>query len=144
MLGWEIFAHAVAMVFRNFGQVLRITLGPALVAGIVAGTTFSLFAKTLTEPSVANSGQVILVGLLMMLTFWVCLLWVTVAWHRFILLEEYAKGLLPSFRFDRITAYFGTALAIGLMVGLPTIVLVLVLIPPSLQKPKFLVIPEVV
>ena len=32
MLGWKIFTHSVRMVLGNFRQVLKITVGPALIA----------------------------------------------------------------------------------------------------------------
>jgi len=127
MLGWAIFSHSIGMVFRNFGQVFRITLGPALVAGIAMGSTYSLSTKIMSQPGATSSGQAFLLGFLFLVIMWICLLWVTVAWHRFVLLEEYPLGLLPKFQLDRITAYFGTLFAIGLVTGLPVIAVVFLL-----------------
>jgi hypothetical protein len=43
------------------------------------------------------------------------LLWVAVAWHRYILLDEMPGAVLPVFRGDRVFAYFLNSLLIGLV-----------------------------
>jgi len=49
-------------------------------------------------------------------------MWVAVAWHRFVLLEEYSNGVVPTFHGGRMLAYFGYGLLLGLVVGLATVV----------------------
>ncbi|WP_237217307.1 hypothetical protein [Ruegeria lacuscaerulensis] len=67
-----------------------------------------------TEPS----GSVVLFFLCLAVIFIVTMFWIAVSWHRFILLEEYPRGLFPTFRFDRILAYLGRVLLIGLVMTL--------------------------
>ncbi|MGI9368582.1 MAG: hypothetical protein ACR2O2_07060 [Ruegeria sp.] len=44
--------------------------------------------------------------------------WIAVSWHRFVLLEEYPTGILPTFRSDRILAYILRLLLIGVIAGI--------------------------
>lgn len=55
----------------------------------------------------------------------VTVLWIAVAWHRYVLLEEYPSGFLPPVNADRILAYFGRFALIFL-------ILVLCSVPPVL------------
>ena len=123
MLGWKIFAHSVRMVLGNFRQVLHITVGPALIAVaaivalfFVAGVPREVFdenAGTIAhEPS---AGFLFLAAFIVVPIFFLIVLWIAVAWHRFILLEEYPDQLLPPFQFDRILAYLGRGLLLGLV-----------------------------
>ncbi|WP_375229420.1 hypothetical protein [Roseobacter sp. S98] len=123
MLGWKIFAHSVRMVLGNFRQVLHITVGPALIAVaaivalfFVAGVPREVFdenAGTIAhEPS---AGFLFLAAFVVVPIFFLIVLWIAVAWHRFILLEEYPDQLLPPFRFDRILAYLGRSFLLGLI-----------------------------
>ena len=119
MLGWKIFTHSVRMVLGNFRQVLKITVGPALIATaafvamfFVLGAPVEVFDENTGtiahEPSFGFVFLAVLIGLTVML-------WIAVSWHRFILLEEYPDQLLPPFRFDRILAYLGRSFLLGLI-----------------------------
>lgn len=44
------------------------------------------------------------------------ILWLVVAWHRYILLDDLSGALLPALRFDRMLAYFGKSLIVLLLV----------------------------
>ncbi len=121
MLGWQIFMHSVRMVFGNLKQVLQITLGPAIVAtALLIGLFFVLDVPLdqLDADSTEPSGSVVLFFLCLAVIFIVTMFWIAVSWHRFILLEEYPRGLFPTFRFDRILAYLGRLILIGLLVAL--------------------------
>lgn len=48
-------------------------------------------------------------------------LWIAVGWHRYVLLNE-KPDLLPTFRQDRMLAYFLRSLVLGLIILLPAIV----------------------
>ena len=118
MLGWKIFAHSLRMVFGNLPQVLQIVLGPAVIGTVVviglflvSGIPVEAFDDGATglRPEV-NPASFILFLILLAIVMLVTMGWIAVAWHRFILLEEYPSGLLPTFRFDRILAYFGRGL----------------------------------
>lgn len=123
MLGWQIFVHSVRMVFGNIKQVLQITVGPALVATalivalfLVSGIPLEAFEESAGElPPGTSAGAVILFVLGLIAVIFVTVFWIAVSWHRFILLEEYPSGIFPTFRFDRILAYLGRALMLGLL-----------------------------
>lgn len=111
MLGLEIFVHALRMVLRNFKQVLQITIGPALIATLLlAPLAFNvdlpvdengeLMVENLPPSATAFFLAAFAVG-------FTVFAWIAVAWHRFILLEEYPSGILPRFASDRVLAYFG-------------------------------------
>ncbi|MBE1286008.1 MAG: hypothetical protein GJ676_22025 [Rhodobacteraceae bacterium] len=125
MLGFKILIHSIRMVFRNVKEALQIALVPAslavlsyfllayLVLGsgvasqLLNGATIHYGADNPLPPGFALfffPAMVIGIGVG---------LWILVSWHRFILLEEYPRGVLPPFRFDRILAYLGRALLLG-------------------------------
>jgi hypothetical protein len=47
--------------------------------------------------------------------------WAAVGWHRYVLLEEMGNGIVPTWRGDRIRAYFGRTFLVGLTVVLAVI-----------------------
>jgi hypothetical protein len=119
--GYQLLRHVIAQVFGNLPQAARITLvllaAPLLVAyltnpGVLNGTAFHVNPET----GVADLSNFDPLGAL--LTFVVGLiswLWAAVAWHRFVLLEEYPNALLPQWRGANIGKYFGNALLILLI-----------------------------
>jgi len=125
MLGWMIFRHSMGMVTRNLGSAIRIALIPALIGvfvmiagAMMTGVSMETFVneqamqQMLTEQGL---GAVFLPLLLIFLVVFVIEFWVFVSWHRFILLEEYPTGWVPTFRTDRILAYFGNVILLGLI-----------------------------
>lgn len=126
MLGWKIFSHSMGMVTRNLGTAIRIALIPALIGVIVliagvmmTGVSMETFAnEQAIEQMLLEQGFGVnfLPFFLISLVLLVIELWVFVAWHRFILLEEYPEGWIPRFRLDRIFAYFGKFILLALIV----------------------------
>lgn len=123
MLGWNIFVHSLRMVFGNLLQVLQIVVGPALIAtaaiiGLFAlsGIPLEAFDENSTGlPPGVNTGAFILFLIALVLVMFFTMGWIAVAWHRFILLEEYPRGIFPAFLFDRILAYFGRGLMLVIL-----------------------------
>ncbi len=123
MLGLEIFVHSVRMVLRNLKQALQISVVPALIGGFLAIGLFFLFGIPFEEFNSETNGFPEGVTAASFTGFLLCLmavvfgvmLWIVVSWHRFVLLEEYPSGLVPPFRFDRVLAYFGRLLMLGLI-----------------------------
>lgn len=148
MLGFQIFKHALRMVLGNFSQVLRITLGPAAIATAIIVAAFLLLGLSFQDLEQAeqaappeNLASFFAVSLLMFSVFAGTAAWIAVSWHRFILLEERAKGLLPMFRTDRILAYIGRAMLLFLtaMAIIFTASFVLAGLPPLASRPQVLV-----
>lgn len=132
MKGWQIFIHSVRMVFSNLEVALKISIVPYAIhiavqlyntinygdalAQAAAGDAMSLFESGGTAP-------IFFGGLISMLVT----LWLVVAWHRFVLLEEYPVGLAPAFHSGPIFGYLGKSILTGLIIGGVSIVLVLAL-----------------
>lgn len=110
MLGWQIFKHSLSMVTRNLGKAVHICAVPWVIAvavifilAIVMGVSFDSVAS-------GSIGGGLMGGLLLLLIIAVVIataLWIAVAWHRYILLEEAPSGLLPPIHQDRMLAYLG-------------------------------------
>ncbi|MEX0277171.1 MAG: hypothetical protein AB3N19_06585 [Ruegeria sp.] len=136
MLGWQIFMHSVRMVFGNLKQVLQITVGPALLATLIIVGLFlalgipldALDENTSDLPPGVTAGTFSVFMLVVVLVLFFTMFWIAVAWHRFILMEEYPTGILPTFRFDRILAYFGRLLLLGILMTIAFIPMGLVFV----------------
>ncbi|MBF9042556.1 hypothetical protein HKCCE4037_04420 [Rhodobacterales bacterium HKCCE4037] len=119
--GYQLLRHIVHQVFGNLLTAARITLVLALIPiGILLATnpgvlTGGAFAYDPTAPSDDFSGMALIGILLALLTGVICWLWAAVAWHRFVLLEEYPTGIFPAWRGSNIGNYFGNSLLIGLI-----------------------------
>jgi hypothetical protein len=113
MLGWQIFKHSVSMVLRNFGKALHIWAVPWVIAGVIVFGLALAFGLTFEEQP--QDGALILVGLVALVVFIAAALWVAVAWHRYILLEDAPKGILPPLHQDRILAYLGKGFILFLL-----------------------------
>lgn len=121
--GYQLLRHVVLQVFGNLGHAARITLVllavPLVIVlltnpGLLTGESFLL------NPGMGQDGTP--TGLwgfvIAVIAGFVCWLWAAVAWHRFVLLEEYPTGLFPNWRGSNIANYLGNAILIGLiMIG---------------------------
>lgn len=86
--------HAAALLGRNLGTALRLSIGPLVLAWALG----SLLGRVLGAAGGAAGGGALgggadswVLGLLEALI----LAWLAVAWHRYVLLEEAPTGLLP-------------------------------------------------
>jgi hypothetical protein len=118
-MGWEIVRHSFAMLFRNLGNALRISIGPLVIA--LLGAALVIAALGVSPEQIAYdmaagtpSGTVSLTVLLLLVIFIFVSAWIAVSWHRFILLEEY-PGLLPAISGRPIGAYLGRTVLLGLV-----------------------------
>ncbi|OAN69286.1 hypothetical protein A8B78_05435 [Jannaschia sp. EhC01] len=119
--GYQLLRHVVIQVFGNLGPAARITLVllavPLVIVlvtnpGLLTGDSFLIDAETGQASFSALGVWGLVLGLIAGL---VCWLWAAVAWHRFVLLEEYPSGLFPNWRGSNIANYFGNAILIGLI-----------------------------
>lgn len=140
--GWQIFVHAVQLVLQNIETAIRITLIPYV---IYSGCQIWFSAKyghvfTAMEsaenalpqiPSGFVGGALLTVVLAVLMS-----IWIVVAWHRFVLLNERGNGWIPAFDFGRFLGYLGRSILVGLIAVLAAVVvsipvgLVSVIIPP--------------
>lgn len=120
MKGWQIFTHSVRQVTGNIGPAFRIS--GVLYVVQIAVTLLLLramapygSAEAAGAASGAFVGKALVAGLIVIVTA----LWIAVAWHRYVLREEASKGPLPPFRGDRMLAYLGMGLLVGLILIIP-------------------------
>ena len=122
------------MVAASSVSILRVSVGPTLL-GILAfflivavlGVGFGEAIET-ANPEEMPPG-VALAALLGLVLFVFISAWVAVAWHRFILLEEY-PGLLPALTGRPVWPYAGRSILLGLLLLallIPAIIVVAVL-----------------
>jgi hypothetical protein len=110
-VGLRIFVHAVELVFSHIGAALRISavlyLVPAILYQFVLTTVISSGPNPLAALQVVTLVFAIVGGL--------AALWIAVAWHRYVLLDESPGSTMPPFHGDRLLAYFGNSFIIGLI-----------------------------
>jgi hypothetical protein len=123
-MGWEIVRHSFAMLYRNLGNALRISVGPILIALVAAFLILGVFGSgvdTLTEDIEQDKlpPGLALAVLLNLFLFLFVSAWIAVAWHRFILLEDY-PGLLPPLAGRPVWRYAGKTILLALVMALVT------------------------
>ena len=136
-MGWKIVAHSLALLFRNFGNALKVSVAPLLVALFlgwlafrVTGASPQMIAFGIAMGRIAPQAAVAISIVLIVFLF--ASAWIAVAWHRFILLEEY-PGLVPQMPGSRIAAYVGRSIVLALL-------LLIVIFPASAVVGQLLVI----
>lgn len=119
-MGWQIFTHSVRLVWANLGVALRISALLYIISAV-----FQVWAQVsgfgTMENGVPNTegAGIQLIGTVVSV---ITSLWIAVAWHRYILLEEVPDGLLPNWNGSRMAAYFGRSILIGLAMAAVIIV----------------------
>ncbi|SLN32663.1 hypothetical protein [Roseisalinus antarcticus] len=143
----NIMRHAILMVLNNLADALRASLGPIMI-GVVAVVAIAavlnvnpmlLFAPPdfgMMDPGAMDpSGmgqmpqgypQFALLALISAVWSLVIFSWVSVTWHRFILLEEY-PGSLPAIADRPIWAYIRKSLWLAILIILVFIPIILLL-----------------
>ena len=109
MKGWDILAHSLRQVLGNLEGALRVSavlyLGQIAVGVLLAGGMFMGAGGPQAILRNGFSGGLAFSILLVLVVSVFASLWIAVGWHRYILLGEKAE-LVPTFRGDRIWAYF--------------------------------------
>ena len=135
-MAFQIIRHAFRMVFGNMREALKVSVGPYLILAVIFLIAVAMIGETGgmvdrstpmggAEPMQPMAALIILI-LVPVLLFIVS--WVAVAWHRFILLEEY-PGLLPQMADRPISAYAGRSILYGFVITLAAFPLVFLAIP---------------
>ncbi|WP_421760676.1 hypothetical protein [Devosia sp.] len=121
-MGIDIFLHSIRLVTRHFGEALRISGVLYLAAFLV-----SWFLQ-LTTTGAEREPLTILVAIVTVLVLALGWMWVAVAWHRFILLQEGANGFIPKFLGDRLLAYLGNSFLLFIVMFLAAMVVGLAMV----------------
>jgi len=123
-MGWDLVRHSFVLLFNNFGDALKVSVGPfliliALVFAVTAmfGVSFGQLVPGMGDPTQVSpeaAGGVFLAVLVVLVATLFVFSWVAVSWHRYVLLEEY-PGLLPALSGRPIGAYIGRSLLLALI-----------------------------
>jgi hypothetical protein len=110
---YQLLRHVVQQVFGNLRQAAQLTLPlfllPLLAFVLLVGGDFT--PQTIDNP---GGGQILgMLGVVVLGVVVYC--WAAVAWHRYVLLEEFDGSFFPRWRGDRVRAYFGRAFVVGLV-----------------------------
>ena len=112
MKAWQIFRHSVRQVTGNLPDALRLSLVPVLVQVVAVILLVGVTAASLAAAEARQPGAGFAVGFTIgFIVTWAAVLWIAVAWHRFVLLGETPHGWFPPFHGARIWAYFLRSLA---------------------------------
>ncbi len=120
MKGWEIFIHSVRLVFSNLGAAFQISLLPYAISALAflfLGAGAISIMENASNPEILTVDGGIWRGLIVYGIVAVLMsLWIAVAWHRYVLLEEYPAGWVPGFHGGEIGSYFIKGLLLGLII----------------------------
>lgn len=111
--------HSFRLLFGNLSDALKVSVAPIMIAGLLGIAAFSVSGVTPEMIAMASvTGQLPPNGLLAILFMAVVMLftfsWIAVAWHRFVLLEEY-PGYVPAVTDRPIWPYVWRMLGLGLL-----------------------------
>ncbi|MGN6489138.1 MAG: hypothetical protein ACTHLT_15150 [Devosia sp.] len=131
-MGVNLFMHSVRLVLGDWRNALRITgllyliyAVPALLLGMAFPPPSQQGGAESIGSMLALAPGGIIVGLLAL----VMVVWIAVAWHRYILLDEVPTGQVPAFNQDRMLAYAGYSILLGLILLVVSVVVSIVLSP---------------
>lgn len=135
MLGFRLFWHALAMIFRNFRTALKVSVVPfVLLLGIGIGAV-AIVPFDFEQGSSPGPGDVLLllvIPIFILLVVPVILIWIAVGWHRAILLNEAPAMLWPRWQGAANWQYFKSAFVYFLVlfaIALPAYLILLSIFP---------------
>ncbi len=139
-MSWLIVRHAFQMVFGNIADALRVSVGPVLILaaiffGVIRifGLQADFFNEIQVNPDLAQ--RAFPAALILIVAYLLVFAWVAVAWHRFVLLEEY-PGYLPALNGRPIVPYLVKTILLALVlmaIMLPLLLLLGLALGPVLM-----------
>ena len=118
MKGITLFSHSVRLVIDNLGDAFRLSIVPYILIIAAQVHTFSIGRALQDATDIDRLMSFSFVNLILSLASVVASLWIAVAWHRFVLLEEQNDGWVPPFNGRVMWGYFGWSLVIGILIAL--------------------------
>lgn len=133
-MAFQIVMHAFNTIFGNIVDALRVSIGPSLIFCLIAFAAFAMFGPSFQELMWIMQGQVqdplnptttggasaeaevsyLLIEFVLSFVLIFFFAWIAVAWHRFVLLEEYPQSV-PQYRDRPIADYAGKSFGIALI-----------------------------
>ena len=126
-MGLNLFVHSVQLVLADWRNALRIS-GVLYLACAIGSLIIAFLFPVPTQPEqiMAAGAGLFIPNLILALLYGVAIMWLAVAWHRYVLLDEMPTGLVPEFNSSRILAYFGNSMLIGVILFAIGIVMVII------------------
>ena len=120
--GWKIFLHSLRMVFGNLGAALRVSLVPYLIQVAFSIYVFMKIGPVIQMMQAGRQVQLppgfLGLWILLLVVIVVTSLWIAVAWHRYVLLEEEPGAILPPFHGPEMARYLWVSILISLIMFL--------------------------
>lgn len=117
-MGIDLFVHSVRLVLGDWRNALRLSGLLYLIYAIptlLLRLTFPMPSQTATTAdaaaALASAPLAFVTGILALVAF----VWIAVAWHRYVLLDETPGGQLPAFNGSRLFRYALYSIGIGLL-----------------------------
>ena len=137
-MGVSVFMHSVRLVLGGWRNALRLSGLLYLIYAIpslILGLMFPTGRNQVVDPeaALAMAPVAVATGILALVAF----VWIAVAWHRYVLLDEQPQGQFPAFDGGRLFSYALLSLGIGILcvitgVVVGTVAGLLVLVAPPL------------
>ncbi len=125
-MGVDMFVHSVRLVLSDWRTAIKIT-GLLYLIYAIPSLVFGVMFPPPTQPEQAAAALAAApAGLLTFILAIVAFVWIAVAWHRYILLDEVPAGRLPEFNGQRLFSYAAYSLGVGVIGFVLTTVLSLV------------------
>lgn len=123
-VGVDMFVHSVRLVLSDWRNALKIT-GLLYLIYAVPTLLLGLLFPPPTQPEQATAAVLSAApaGLLTLILAIVAFVWIAVAWHRYILLDEMPAGQFPAFDGQRMLNYGLYSIGIGLLGAIVSFVL---------------------
>jgi hypothetical protein len=125
-MGFKIFVHAVRLVIGHLGDALHIG---GLLYVVQFGAALAVALLTPSQPMTGTSKfdpTYLIYFLPFLVIVIVTNIWIAVAWHRYVLLDEMPGTVMARFNGERMLAYFGNALRLFLVAIAIAIVVIIV------------------
>lgn len=120
MLGLRILLHALKQIFGNFRAALQIS---GLICAVQFGCSYFIFGASRLDFSLPLAASDLLSGVIMIVIWGAGFVWMAVAWHRYVLLNEKQNSVIPQLRIKNMGSYFMRSLLIGLVLIIVVLVL---------------------
>lgn len=123
-MGVDMFVHSVRLVLNDWRNALKIT-GLLYLIYAVPTLLLGLLFPPPTQPEqlTAAAFSAAPAGLLTLILAIVAFIWIAVAWHRYILLDEVPAGQFPEFNGQRMLNYGLYSVGLGLLGALVSFIL---------------------
>ncbi|WP_299652229.1 hypothetical protein [uncultured Jannaschia sp.] len=157
MLSWKIFMRAVRVILDDIGAALRVTALPYAILVVASVWFISAYGQhSLTELELTAMGEgdaapilpdgFLAASLAVVLLQAAISIWIAVAWHRRVLLQESAEGVVPPVHGGQMLGYLGRSILIGLIVAAVSVAILVALAPivPVLASPAVFIVAVII